>query len=163
MVQAYQHALRLGYQRIGFVVDRDADERLRHHWLGAYLAMQHKHARRNQALPPLMEHPLHEKTLKPWIVRHRPDLILCATNDLWPWVENCGYRVPHDIGIISVAAPQMGAPLSGIVENFESTGARAVDDLIFSIEHNVRGIPENPNVHLSSGLWNPGETVRATA
>jgi NAD(P)-dependent dehydrogenase (short-subunit alcohol dehydrogenase family) len=95
-----------------------------------------------------------------WVRRHRPDVILDAEErhdcDL---LRAAGWRVPEDIGVLSLCAPRLGGPLSGCVQDGGSIGATGIDYLLSLIERNETGIPEVAATLSIDARWNPGETL----
>jgi hypothetical protein len=63
--------------------------------------------------------------------------------------------------LVSLSAPRMGDPMSGIYQNAEQIGMRSVDLLMTLLERNEFGVPVLPDALLVDGQWNEGRTVAA--
>lgn len=100
-------------------------------------------------------------TLIRWVRRYRPDVIVDAEErhdcDL---LRAAGWRVPEDIGVLSLCAPSPAGPFAGCVQDGHALGSAGIDHVVAMIERNETGVPAVPTT-LSAGVaWNPGETVR---
>jgi hypothetical protein len=69
--------------------------------------------------------------------------------------------VPRDIGLASLACPEMNHVCSGIWQNGRLLGATAIDSIISMLEHNERGLPVQTRVVMVEGVWNNGQTLNA--
>ena len=96
-----------------------------------------------------------------WFKRHRPDVIVDgAERNVIDQLRSVGVRVPEEIPVLSLCAPEMGGPISGCVQDGHAMGAATIDLLIAMIERNETGIPTMPVTLSNNSTWNPGETLR---
>ncbi len=156
--RVYLELLEAGYQRIGFAFSAEVNRKTQEHCLSAYLCESHKS--NNAAIPPLIIDPISAEDFKAWYDQHQPDAtIISAPN--WREVKESGIRIPEDLAVACPMASKHSTELTGIIEKCQEIGAAAVDTLVQMIEHEMRGIPEDPKYILLEGEWNPGKTVRS--
>lgn len=161
MLMAIDRCVALGYRRIGFAVSDLAHRKVDGKWLAAYL-LKCAELRLRGAPPPLIAETWEENAVKAWRVRHRPDVII-STNprDLTIWLSRWGLEPPRDIGLVNLSCFAPDDRVSGVFQNPEEIGVRAVDLLIDDLENNERGLPSSPNTLLVQGRWNEGRTAVA--
>lgn len=98
--------------------------------------------------------------LERWIRKFRPDVIVDnEERNVFDLVTSLGLRIPEDIGVLSMCAADVGAPISGCVQNGEAMGTAGVDLLIAMIERNETGVPTNPVTLSLPTAWNEGRTL----
>jgi DNA-binding LacI/PurR family transcriptional regulator len=152
---------RLGYRRPGLVLRDFHRERFQGRWEGGLLFAQN-------VLPGLRPVPTQyladwtdTASLKTWLRRHRPDVVVSATVDpLLDGLRGMGLRIPEDVGFCSLACLGPRHPCSGIWQNGALLGATAVDQVAGMLEGNLRGLPEHGLAVMVEGAWNPGATLR---
>ncbi len=159
MVIAMEECHRLGYRRIGLALRTTVNEKVQRRWLAAYLLAQSERPGL-VALPPLIAEPLSKEAFVSWFRREKPDVVIAtAPRDIQQWIKAAGRRIPNDVGVVSLSAPQVGDSMSGIFQNATQLGIRSVDLLITLLERNEVGVPEIPVSLLVDGVWNPGATT----
>ncbi len=159
MTVAMDECRRLGYRRIGLALDREVDLRIDHRWLAAFLVKQQEFGLPNPPEPLIVDE-WSETAFLRWCREQRPDVVL--VDDAGPptaWLKAAGFRIPGDIGVASLSCPAPRGPQSGVFENWELKGRRAVNILIGLLGDNELGLNESPIVSLVDGTWNPGRTV----
>lgn len=154
------HLRRLGYRRPGLAMEADADARVDHAWLAAYLLHQH-------GLPPGDRVPA--LVLKPgqgaahfdrWLRRYRPEVVLAAAVPAATWLRDRGMNVPTDVGLVELDWSPEAGPLAGIDAMPEALGEAAVDLLVGQLHANEFGIPRREKIVAVSGRWVPGTSLR---
>jgi DNA-binding LacI/PurR family transcriptional regulator len=96
-----------------------------------------------------------------WLKREKPDVLISpAGESLLELLTRRGWRVPHDIGVASLACTRRGHPCSGVYQNGQLIGATAVDMLISLVERYERGLPAQATTLMIEGLWNEGKSLR---
>lgn len=157
--EAMVHGHRLGYRRAGFVFHQVADARLRHAWLGAYLA----HARDTNtdgALEPYLRDEWTVPSLRAWLRATKPDLLVGLIDGARiKLLREAGADIPGKIGAISVVAPEHNPAVSGIMENFRFIEIEAVRHLASLIGRNETGAPDVPRYIRIPGRWRDGDTA----
>ena len=100
-------------------------------------------------------------SLERWMRRYRPDVIVDnEERHLLDRLRAGGWRVPEEIGVLSMCAGISGGPLSGFVQDGDSMGIAGVNLLIAMIERNETGVPAVPVTLSTTAIWNRGETLR---
>jgi LacI family transcriptional regulator len=145
----------LGYRRPGYCCPPSSDIGNNYIWLTRALYLTERYPTLSQLPRP----PLERKGFAKWLDKNQPD-VLIAFGDLLPMVESLGYRVPRDVGFVSVAVNPHDAYISGANQNDFLIGQTAVNVLVGMINHQERGVPEIPIRTLVDSVWFPGKTVR---
>jgi DNA-binding LacI/PurR family transcriptional regulator len=115
-----------------------------------------------EPLPPtgvegLVDGPMLER----WIRKYRPDVIIDnEERHVLDLLKGQGWKVPAEIGVMSLCVAAAGAPTSGCVQNGGAMGTAGVDLLVAMIERNETGVPANPITLSLPTMWNPGQTLR---
>lgn len=147
-----------GYKRIGFAGDKEVNLKTQEHCLSAYLCdCQNAN---QEVVPVLLKNPVTSADFEKWYQKHRPDAVI-ITSPLWPEVKKTNIRIPEELAVASPMVPIGSRKLSGIIEKSQEIGAAAVDTLVQLIEHDERGLPNNPRYILLEGSWNKGSTIKA--
>ncbi len=159
LIIAFEECQRLGYRRIGLALSEAVNEKVQRRWLAAYLLAQ-RQLPAAPPLEPLVAETLSEPLFRAWFERERPDVIIApATQQIVRWLESWGRRIPRDVGVASLSAPDVGDALTGLCQNGEQLGRRSIDLLVTLLERNELGVPALPDTLLVDGTWNPGATV----
>lgn len=150
----------LGYRRVGLALKNEINNRTNGRWLAAYLHKQFELGVRNPPKP-LLEDSLSGDRFLRWVKRHRLDsVIVSEPEDPIQWLQEGGYTVPEDVGLVRLSCPALGDYFSGPFENWEIQGARAVNIVINSLMANKSGFGCPPAISLVKSAWNPGRTLR---
>ena len=104
------------------------------------------------------------RMLQPWLVRHEPDVVITVDHEsVVREAAHLGLRVPRDLGVASLLCHPGSGLVSGVLANGRLVGSVAVDMLVDMMERHERGLPRQPSALMISGLWRPGQTLRARA
>jgi len=160
MEMAFRRLIALGYRRPGLALASESDRRADRNWSAAFWSEQRELSERNR-VPLLLGQPLDRKTFLTWFHRHEPDVVLAIWPEVADWLREAGVAVPAKVGFALLTVPDGGAFYSGIWENPNLIGAKAVEFLIDLMHRSERGIPEVPLCMLVGGSWVDGKTVRA--
>jgi len=154
-----------GYQRIGLVMQHRYDEVISHAGLSAN-ALHWDRVPSRERIPWLrhlymLNTPEGEQELSAWLKTAKPDAII-GHKDCLPVLKKLSLRVPEHLAFACwrLQEPLVGQ-VAGILPAFATMGRVAVDMLVGQMEHQVRGVPENPILTLIEGDWNEGETAPA--
>ncbi|PTY06849.1 LacI family transcriptional regulator [Verrucomicrobia bacterium LW23] len=160
MVLALRNLRRLGYRRIGYLMEDNTDVRTFHTWLAAYLVYQH-------TLPPQdrlgvfqFHYNIAKDDIQKWLKSERPDAIVAQYNEVLPLLLNADVSIPDQIGFASLNTGWKQDDPAGINQHQGRTGEAAVDLIIGQLNRNERGIPAYPRLLLEPGSWVNGPTVR---
>ena len=100
--------------------------------------------------------------LAAWLRRESPDVLISpSTKEIQAHLRAIDWKIPKDIGLASLACPEMGDAGSGIFQNGRLIGATGIDTVISMLERNERGLPAQAHTVMIEGVWNPGKTLRA--
>ena len=165
LIQAFERALALGYQRPALVIDERIDRLVEGRFSGAMLTAQQglPAARRVPAFRHIEPARTDPKFFPRWLDRHRPDVLLSLYNIVFPWLKDHGLRVPQDIGVIQLEWRESHAEISGMNQHNDAVGEAAVDMVVGQIHRNESGIPDFPRATLIGASWVEGESVREQA
>lgn len=163
-LQAARECHARGYRRLGLVLRSFHQHRFQGRWEAGVLMA-------GQMLPGLevapalyIADPSDPGQLSRWLKSERPDVIVTPSLDTVPdmvgALRRAGRRVPHDIGLVVLAVPEFGAPVSGVYQNGAMIGALAVDTLISLIERHEKGLRPQATTVMVEGQWNEGTTLR---
>lgn len=163
VIQAFERALALGYQRPALVVEDRIDRLVEGRFSGAMLTAQ-------QALPAARRVPAFMGDQQPgtdggafrkWFDRHRPDALLSLYNIVFPWLKAQGRRVPQEVGVIQLEWRASHPEIAGMNQHNDAVGEAAVDMVVGQIHRNESGIPAFPRATLIGASWVEGASVRA--
>jgi len=160
MLLAFEELARLGYRRVGVLLGGKAamgGKGLK--WLPGFLEAQNR-------LPASRRLPLYTGgadqnavgDFQRWRRRTRPDVLLSVTGQVVPFLEDCGVRIPDDLGYACLVRPRHSS-FAGVDEKNDVLGAVAVELVAAQIARNERGIPDHPRLTLITGQWVDGDSV----
>lgn len=154
----FEQARALGYQRVGMAIRKDIHERMNYRWFAGFQAKHHVSQVRDMPDPALMSDFGRDEFLA-WIKRNQLDaVIVTRAEEPLRWMRGAGLSVPGKIGLVSLAS-EIGGKVSGIYDNWEMQGVRAVNMIIDLLVTNDLGLHDFPNLSLVRGIWNPGKTL----
>ncbi len=162
VIQAFERARELGYERPGLVVDERIDRLVDGRFSSGMWVSQ-------QSLPPRDRIPGFYKVEEArqdaalfhrWRERFRPDVLFTLYNVARDWVEAAGLRVPEDIGLVQLERRPGNEAWAGMDQHNDLTGEAAIDMLVAMLHNNESGLQDFPRASLISGSWVGGETVR---
>ncbi len=156
---AVHQARLLGYRRIGLILNRVADVRINHGWLGGYLALQQSWPVKEH-VPVFYDDFSKDAKLMAWLERHRPDAIVCHEQKIYHLLKDKGVRMPEDFGYLSQSLVDFPPHVAGVDENAHDTGVAAVNILVGMLQRGERGIPDLPQSTLITGTWRMGSTLK---
>jgi DNA-binding LacI/PurR family transcriptional regulator len=160
-LQAIRECHARGYRRPGLVILRMHRERFHGRWDGGCEVSPHLLKGIKLAKPLLLEGWDDLAAIGAWLKREKPDVVVSpGQEELYRNLLKLGYRLPHDLGLATLACPEKGHAASGIWQNGHLIGAVAVDTLISMLERNERGLPEQARAIMIEGVWNEGKTLR---
>lgn len=148
------------YRRIGLAIPEEHD--LAHQGLhrSAFLGCQAEWPRRDR-VPVLVAKQWARAPFLQWVRQHRPDLVICGSDDPLRWLRSAGIRVPGDIGLIRPHVTDRSLGIGGFLFDEIEIGAAAVDLVVEQLHHNERGLPGVMKRVLLPGHWFEGRTLRA--
>lgn len=159
MEALFRKLLALGYKRPGFAMADYSDQRADHNWSAAFLSEQRLLPARNR-VPLLLPKQFDQEVFIEWHKKHRPDVVVALWPEVKNWLEAAGESVPESTGLVLFSLTNHDSEFSGMWENSELIGAKAVEFLIEMIHRGESGVPEVPICVLVDGTWVQGKTVR---
>ncbi len=156
----FRKLLNLGYQRPGLAMRHREDIRTDRIWSAAFWSEQ-RLLPANRRVPLLLKETLDPERFLTWFKRYKPDVVIGGRSDVLQWMIDAGVSVPEEAGFATLNASEHDARLSGIWQNLQMTGAKALDLLIDMIHRGERGIPEVRSNLLIDATWVDGSTVRS--
>ena len=171
MQNTLTRVLDLGYRRPGLVTSRHFERCFLSQYTSAYFGVACDSA---EGTWPEIHHcdVFSAEAFTDWLRREKPDVLILAyiSQHLRHTIETLrksSLRVPEDIGIAMLCLPdypceESGLPeFSGVNEQFELMGERAIELLVGQCENFERGLPETSTRHLIGGIWQDGNTLRS--
>ena len=152
----------LGYRRVALAVSEGQDRRNDYGWIGAYMEIQHFRSPADR-IPLCSLDGLSATQLRKWLHKWKPDGIVTGGGATFKILAAAGVSVPGDLGVAILDRSPQDAGVAGIDQRPEDVGAAAVDLIVGQINRNERGIPENPKLVLTRGVWVMGESLRTPA
>ena len=150
---------RMGYCRIGFALSEMQDRRNNYSWGMAYAGYQQARPSKD-LIPPFYLDRTSDAQFADWLKKWNPDVILSGNAEILPKLAKAGLRVPADVGVAILDRSPSDTRIAGIDQQMEQVGASAMDLIIGQLHRNERGIPKNPKLILTQGVWVMGETLR---
>ncbi len=150
---------RRGYRRIGLLLLVGADRATGHEWEGGYhyfLAAHPDVAR----IPFFYSEGFDDEKMLKWVKKHRLDVIIGAYPTHPELFRKAGFRVPEDLGLVSMGVNPREVAMAGLDMLAEAVDSAAVDVLVAQINRNERGVPAVPRCIQIEGVWKDGPTVR---
>lgn len=153
--------MELGYKKIAVIFSLNIDARLDYSLLYPIYYEQNQSSfdgwikHRNYAWP---INPEERRTLKQWIKREAPDVIIGQTLVL-DLLKEMEIKIPEQIAFASIEWSPETPAIAGLNQLHETRGAMAVDLLSAQLIQNERGIPEIPKLLLVEGRWQGGDSI----
>ena len=158
---AWDHAMQLGYQRIGMVILDDTAALDFHDRRSAFLDQQTDvpAARRLPVLPLSIinwSEAEHRRQVKTWVLRNHPDVVL-GFNDFIEWkLRDADIHVPQDVAFISLWNARPNLPFAGMRLFADEVGRRAVNWVDSLLRARERGLPLHPSTQAVDFVWQDG-------
>lgn len=152
--QSFKRLVELGYGRVGLVLGDGLEADAASRYLGAFLSQQSA-----SWMAPWMtfssEDPGSQASLESWLVRERPDALLCA-GIASQHIDDALDGLPH-LDSCQVAFLDLeDAAGQGICLDIEEIGCRAVDLLVRNICQARRAFDAKPHIELVRSCWGAG-------
>lgn len=159
MALVMRKCLESGYKRVGLALKEVVNRKMEFRWLAPYLLHQYRLGIPNPPKP-LLATTWTKEVFLSWLEQNQPDVVVAVNiRETTQWLEEAGFRIPRDIGLVSLSAPSQGRQ-TGVFQDWPMQGKRAVNLLMDLLDNNQLGLHDQPNLLLVKSLWNPGETIR---
>ncbi len=154
---------RLGYRRIGVCLTEQVD-RFSHHLVRSTLHHWASTLSVNERVEPLF-HPisLRDDAKAPqvaaWVRKEKPEVIVCHDNRMLQWLQEMGYQIPRQMGVVHLALDDDVLDWAGVYSNRRIIGRTAVEMVISLLQNRQLGVPTVPGEMLIPGTWRKGRTL----
>ncbi len=155
---ALEHLRAAGFHRIGFAITRELNDRLNHHWLGAFAAFNESLPTARRVRPCLLEK-VEAGTFERWFRREKPDALIASETLVRRCLEQVA-RVPEEVAFAELGVDRHKPAAAGIDQEAELVGTAAIDLIVAQLHRNERGIPERAKTLEIGGVWVDGPTVK---
>lgn len=161
-MQAFEQAIRLGYQRPALVLDPIIDLLVERRFTAGIHSAQKEIPAKSRTKPFLQIAQAREDAsiFRDWMKDQRPDVILTLYNEVRQWVEDWGFKVPGDIGLIQLEWRPQKPEWAGMNQHNDLVGEAAVDMVAGMIQLGEAWTPDYRRSTLIEGTWMPGNTIR---
>jgi LacI family transcriptional regulator len=163
MKLVWENLSTLGYQKGGLILaDHNLDQNYGE-WEAVHNHYQRKFVGEGHFIPSLTfnsQAGFDAQKLDQWVRRWKPQVIVSAFSEIYQLLQHLGYRVPEDIGYVSLSTC-LDNKISGIDQQTASIGkigVRLLDQLICKRE---QGIPKHQQIIATNGVWNQGNTLKS--
>ena len=154
---AIRNLRRLGYRRIGFAIS-PLHVALSHHRSRAMFLDYQFQLPQEQRVGLIEDWSL--QGLAAWLEVEKPDALIGHGDEVLSWFNDLVIRTPLDIGYVDINMPtESHSPFAGVVFDYNSIGAAAVDMVINNLLRNIHGVPAQPVHCYAQGRWQDGSTV----
>lgn len=161
---AFSQIHQMGYERIGYVSARRFERNTKGNFRAGYLSSQDDLTPLKRHLPPfIIEEEMEAAACDAfgrWMKKYKPDALICTEGRLSGYLQQLGYKVPHDVGAATISLLD-GNFDSGVDQNSYEIGRVAMSTLAGLVHQNERGIPEHCRRILVEGRWVDGKSMPA--
>jgi len=156
---------RFRYERIGICLEESLDRRT-HQSIRAMTHYREADYPKSKRIPLLVyrggseeKWPQVKKQIVAWLRRYKPEVVVGLDNRLVQCVEEAGFRVPRDMGVVHLATDDDASDWTGIFSNKRMVGTVAAELLISLIQNRQFGVPKAALYTAVQGTWHPGRTL----
>lgn len=151
---------RFGYRRIGVLIQAQADKRS-YHAIQAVVGFFQQGIPAAHRVPPLLHiyGSIPGREFPAWLKTHRPDVVVCQHSMVPAWIEESGFKVPDDIGVVHFSLDDDCADWAGICARKRMIGATTVTTVVSLMQNNQIGPPQILMNTLIQGQWQAGKTL----
>ena len=157
--RATERLLSMGYQRPGLVVEPELDELLDGRFSAGVYAGTGSLPTANR-LPPFPLERDNPKPLLAWVKKAKPDVIITNEAFVRQWMEEDGFRIPDDLGIIHLDWHHELGDWAGMQQNNSEVARAGADLVIHQLQKNEIGPRPNPKMVVIESDWVDGGSVR---
>lgn len=160
-MRAMEHALALGYERPGLVLDETIDQLVDGRFTAGYQRTQQSMPTDRRIQPFYqIEAARHDRSVfAAWLERERPDMIFTLYHEVRRWLAELSFRVPGQIGLAQLEWRPDHPEWAGMDQHNDLTGEAAVDMLLGMILRGETGAPQFPRAFLLGSSWVDGKTL----
>ncbi|WP_246026464.1 LacI family DNA-binding transcriptional regulator [Oleiharenicola lentus] len=162
VLEAVARVRALGYRRPGLFLDGAIDRLVDGRFTAGFMTgvADLPQSDRVRPLDASVKHERFLETLESWMRRETPDVVLTIHNETFGWLENLGYRVPRDLGLVHLERNRTVMHWAGMEQHNDIAGECALDMLITMLLNRESGVPVYARAMQVSATWTDGTTVR---
>lgn len=155
---ALRHMARAGYRRPALILTPSMDARTQGRLRAAFLA--HSPAPKSERFRLVCDlEPRTPTAIGKWLRSRHADSVLTFDIDLLEVVRRARFRVPQDLGFVSLARRPGASEIAGVIQSAEALGSTAIDLLIAQLQRHEFGRLAFPQKVLLEGRWCAGATL----
>lgn len=158
---AWRELVQRGYERIGFALSAESNERTDGMWLASFLARQHDPdtpGSVRQSVPPLVMKGWEPEKFLGWFQTHHPD-VLISGSDMADFLRANGVHIPRDCALAHINIIGQAKTAAGVDHHMSELGAAAIDLVIEQLHANQYGLPVVPKMVMVECSWQDGAEV----
>lgn len=160
MLNCWEETWRLGYRKIGLVVQDEIASRWSHQWEAAYRLSCQRAGVSN--IPVLQVKKSQEiERIREWLKAYKPDAVIGRCDSFLAAAEAEGVQVPNDVGYASLNVNDDIETAAGVRHRRDVIGATSVDVLNSFMQRNFKGPQEVSSGTQIDGIWQGGLTLPA--
>lgn len=157
MLAACEAIHALGYRRPALMISEHADLETATAFSSAFARCQQKiFGGRGIPLPSDMND---TNDTVAWVKKHRPDIVIGNTHQLYDELVAAGFRVPADLAYVHLHLGPDTPGWAGINPGQSDLGAAAVEAVLALVHRNETGLPARPKEIALLGEWTDGWTA----
>ncbi|MCC5844607.1 MAG: LacI family DNA-binding transcriptional regulator [Verrucomicrobia bacterium] len=149
------------YRRVAYLEERTMDQRQDHSAAMVFEYYLRQIPARNRIRPVILED-WDPPRLDAWIRKHRPDVMISGTPQLYELLLQTGRTPPRDLGFVTLSWRESQKECAGIRQPFQELGSSVVEMVVAQIHRNEKGLPSTPKAMLLEGKWFPGTTLKVS-
>ncbi|MEM6821603.1 MAG: LacI family DNA-binding transcriptional regulator [Verrucomicrobiota bacterium] len=156
---AHKKLKKLGYERIGLVLPGFLEEIVEQRFsAGFWAALEQKPQGSLPASILLYDLKTGAQEFADWVEKFKPDAVCSVVPEVRDWVTDLGFKVPDDLGLVTLDWEECQGDWSGINQDSALVGKASVDLLVQMLQRNELGVPERPYGIMTEGFWVDGQT-----
>lgn len=101
----------------------------------------------------------HRELYRKWLLRHRPNAVICGDEYILGWTREMGIAVPGQLSLAHLGRHAYLTQWAGIDQHEDQIGAALVDLVVGQINRNEFGLPPFRKQVLIQGTWVDGPTL----
>lgn len=145
---------RLGYARVGLVIDPRIDEWLEHRFRAGFFSEENGHERL------VFDFRKGEReAFGRWLRASRPEALVTLHAEVKEWLESSADPRLREIPLVHLDRQEAMSDWAGMDQNNFCVGATATDMVVGMLHRNELGVPEFPRAILLPGKWVPGTSA----
>jgi hypothetical protein len=158
MTAALRRCREAGYERVGFMLNENAERKADNLWLAAYLMEQ----RTSGAKPidPLLVKKWNPEAFARWFRRTQPQVVIGLVHMLEHinrfFKGRTTLAIPPRLLALNVTDNDLEAGWAGVHIDRNEVGAVCVDQVVSMLHRNEKGVPEKPHHLLVESKWAEG-------